>query len=225
MLTHLFRILPLYTLTKSPFWSHSVKCSWILRIDFLQCVCMLIKRWNIWIQTNTARWLKHFPAILSNSVTQLELKPWWHWTKTAIESPFQIHLSSSATWKTEAHISASFMAFCVFTPSCNRFPGKLAFLYFDRLLCHIIGGFLGALALKVCPLLSVLMRKWVALHWYVPEQQWKFNGQSVNNTQQNQMCASIKISVLCLCLFSSFVLCRIKCFGVSSILRFVMCFL
>ena len=85
-------------------------------------------------------------------------------------------------------------------PAAVRSGESRLFLHFDRLLRHIIGGFLRAPALKGCPLLSALMRKWAALHWYVPALQWKFNVLSVNNTQhQSRICALIKERFLCLC--------------------------
>lgn len=147
----------------------------------------------MWLQTNTSRWIKHFAAILSNSITQLELISWWHWTKTAIQSPFfqaPLSLSSSAPWRNWSTYFCIISGFRVsLPPAVIDFQSRSQlFLHFDRLLCHIIGGFLGALALKVCPLLSALMRKWAALYWYVPE----------------QMCTLIKISVLCLCLRALF---------------------
>lgn len=161
--------------------------------------CLFIKRWNIRIQTNTCtlNQSKHFPPILPNSITPDD------WTKTAIESLFS---DPCAIWKkTEARISASFTAFCLFHLQLWTVPEE------SRLLLHVWSAppsrnwrlSLQRWLWRVRPLLSVLMRKWVALHCYVPELQCKCNVPSVNSTQKSPTCSVIKISVSSARVFSS----------------------
>lgn len=95
-------------------------------------------------------------------------------------------------------------------PAVTDSQESRVFLHFERLLCHIIGAFLGALALKVCSLLSVLMRKWAVLPRYVPQPQWKFNVPSVNNTQQSPICTSIVMRSLYLCTRALFIFCSLE---------------
>lgn len=176
-----------------------------LLCSFITLVAFFFKMWNIVVK-------QHVPAILPNSIIQLELKSWWHWSKTAISIPF-FSYPALFLWLLDK-LKRTFLYHFRLSPSLP--PAAIGshesrlFSHPDRLLCHIIGGFLWALALKVCPLLSALMRKWAALHWYVPEQQWKFNVLSVNNTQHSQMCTLIKISALRLCLCALFFSCSLQ---------------